>query len=207
MIPVSGGYSDEIGSVTDLKYQDESMDIVVTNPPNYDNIEYSSLSNFFYVLLKRMNKDLFPDVFQTPLTPRSNELILRSDLSKEKKVEAVKKLRKGLLKGWNEVNRVLKKNGILVVTFTHRSTEAWEQLFLTLHEANFYAVAIWPVLSELVTKFTQGSANVNVTLLIVCRKRGEREQVIGDYRNVLEELRGVVYKKAESFLRQKNIRC
>ena len=202
MIPVSGRYSDEIGSITDLKYQDESMDIVVTNPPNYDNIEYSSLSNFFYVLLKRMNKDLFPDVFQTPLAPKSDELILRPGLSKEKKVEAIKKLRKGLLKGWKEVNRVLKKNGILVVTFTHRSTEAWEQLFLTLHEANFYAVAIWPVLSELVTKFTQGNANVNVTLLIVCRKREEREQVIGDYRNVLDELRGVVYKKAESFFKQ-----
>ena len=203
MIPVFGGYSDKIGSVTDLKHQDESMDIVVTNPPNYDNIEYSSLSDFFYVLLKRMNKDLFPDVFQTPLTPKDNELILRTGLSKEKKVEAIKKLREGLLKGWKEVNRVLKKNGILVVTFTHRSTEAWELLLLTLHKANFYTVAIWPVLSELVTKYTQRSANVNVTLLIVCRKRGEREQVTGNYRNVLDELRSVVYKKAESFFKQK----
>ena len=202
MIPVSGGYSDEIRSVTDLKYPDESMDIVVTDPPYYDYIEYASLSDFFYVLLKRMDKGLFPDVFQTPLTPKGSELILKKGLSKEKKVEAIEELRKGLLKGWREVNRVLKKNGILVVMFTHRSTEAWEQLFLTLHEANFYAVATWPVLSELVTKSTQGSANVNVTLLIVCRKREEREGIIGDYRDILDELRHVVYKKAESFFKQ-----
>ena len=202
MIPISGVYSDYIGTVANLKYQDESIDIVVTDPPYHDYIEYASLSDFFYVLLKRMNEKLFADVFQTPLTPKSNELILRQELSGKKKELSMEKLKGKLLKGWQEVNRVLKANGILVVMFTHRSTEAWEQLFVTLHRAEFYAVATWPVLSERVTKYTQGRANVNITLLIVCKKRNKTEQAIGDYRDVQEELRVVVYEKADAFFKQ-----
>ena len=202
MIPVFGQYSDDIRSVTDLKYPTESIDIVVTDPPYYDYIEYSSLSDFFYVLLKRMNKNLFTDVFQTPLTPKSNELILRQGLSGKKKELDIEKLKGELLRSWQEINRVLKTNGILVVMFTHRSTEAWEQLFLTLHEADFYAVATWPVLSEQVTKYTQGRGNVNVTLLIVCRKRNKAGQIVGDYRDVQEELRTIVYEKANTFFKQ-----
>ena len=202
MISVSGGYSDDIRSVTDLKYPDESIDIVVTDPPYYDYIEYSSLSDFFYVLLKRMNRNLFANVFQTPLTPKGDELILRQGLSRKKKELGMEKLKEGLLKGWQEVNRVLKTEGILVVMFTHRGTEAWEQLFITLHKADFYAVATWPVLSEQVARYTQGRANVNVTLLIVCKKRNKTEQIIGDYRDVQEELRTIVYEKANTFFKQ-----
>ena len=202
MIPVSGKYSDDIRSVTNLKYPDESIDIVVTDPPYYDYIEYSSLSDFFYVLLKRMNKDLFMNIFRTPLTPKGSELIIRQGITGKKKELNMEKLKEGLLKGWQEVNRVLKTNGTLVVMFTHRGTEAWEQLFITLHRADFYAVATWPVLSEKVTKYTQGRANVNVTLLIVCKKRNKTEQTIGDYRDVQEELRTVVYEKANTFFKQ-----
>ena len=202
MIPISGEYNDSIGTVTDLKHPAESIDIIVTDPPYHDYIEYSSLSDFFYVLLKRMNKNLFTDVFQTPLTPKGNELILRQELSGKKKGLDSEKLKGKLLKGWQEVNRVLKTNGILVIMFTHRSTEAWEQLFITLHKAEFYAVATWPVLSERVTKYTQGRANVNVTLLIVCKKRNKIGQAIGDYRDVQEELRTIVYQKASTFFKQ-----
>ena len=203
MVSTPGKYKDDMGCVTNLGCADNSIDIVVTDPPYYDNIEYSSLSDFFYVLLKRMLKDLLPDVFQTPLTPKNSEMILRQGLGKEQGKVNMRKLQSGLLNGWNEVHRVLKDNGILVVMFTHRSTKAWEQLFLTLHEAKFYAVATWPVLSERVSKNAKKRANVNITLLIVCRKRGKRQQAIGDYRTVQEELQSLVRKKAEAFFKQK----
>ena len=202
MIPVYGKYKDHVGSVTDLRHPDEFIDLVVTDPPYYDYIEYASLSDFFYVLLKRMLKKPLFDIFQTPLTPKNDELILKKGLSKKDKEIGIKRLEDGLLRGWKEVNRVLKKEGLLVVMFTHRSTKAWEQLFMTLHKAGFYAVATWPVLSERLTKYTQGRANVNTTLLIVCRKRNKEEQVAGDYRDVSEELWKTVDKKAKSFSRQ-----
>ena len=203
MIPVQNGeYNDNLMSVTNLKYRNNSFDLIITDPPYYDYAEYSSLSDFFYVLLKRMIKKPLLNIFKTPLTPKNNELILKQKLSKKDKEVGIKKLEIELLRGWKEVARVLKRDGILVVMFTHRSTDAWEQLFLTLHKASFYAVATWPVLSERLTKYSQERANVNVTLLIVCRKRDSSLQTRGDYRDVLDELRTKVYEKAKFFFEQ-----
>ncbi|MCD6122307.1 MAG: DUF1156 domain-containing protein, partial [Spirochaetales bacterium] len=49
-------------SAADLPYQDNYFDAVLTDPPYYDNVPYSYLSDFFYVWLKRSLGDLYPDL-------------------------------------------------------------------------------------------------------------------------------------------------
>ena len=58
-------------SATSLPYPEKYFDAVFTDPPYYDNVPYSYLSDFFYVWLKRSIGDLYPDLFSTPLTPKS----------------------------------------------------------------------------------------------------------------------------------------
>ena len=66
------------GSATELPYPDNYFDAVFTDPPYYDNVGYSYLSDFFYVWLKRSVGDLYPDLFVTPLTPKSKEIVAYS---------------------------------------------------------------------------------------------------------------------------------
>lgn len=49
--------------------------MVCTDPPYYDNIPYADLSDFFYVWLRRCLKNIYPDLFNTILVPKSHELI------------------------------------------------------------------------------------------------------------------------------------
>ena len=49
--------------------------LVSTDPPYYDNIGYSDLSDFFYVWLRRSLKPIFPDLFTTLAVPKANELV------------------------------------------------------------------------------------------------------------------------------------
>ena len=49
--------------------------IVSTDPPYYDNIGYADLSDFFYVWLRRSLKPVFPELFSTIATPKSDELV------------------------------------------------------------------------------------------------------------------------------------
>lgn len=49
--------------------------IVSTDPPYYDNIAYADLSDFFYVWLRRGLKGVFPDLFSTLASPKSDELV------------------------------------------------------------------------------------------------------------------------------------
>ena len=48
---------------------------ISTDPPYYDNIEYSDLSDFFYVWLKRNCGKIFPDIFRFLSTPKREELV------------------------------------------------------------------------------------------------------------------------------------
>jgi len=67
-----------LGTATKLQYPNNYFDAVITDPPYYDNVPYSYLSDFFYVWLKRTIGDLYPDLFATPLTPKSEEIVAYS---------------------------------------------------------------------------------------------------------------------------------
>ena len=49
--------------------------VVSTDPPYYDNIGYSDLSDFFYVWLRRCLQGIHPSVVSTMLTPKAEELV------------------------------------------------------------------------------------------------------------------------------------
>jgi len=61
-------------SATELPYPDDYFDAVFTDPPYYNNVPYADLSDFFYVWLKRGIGDFYPELFMTPLTPKSKEI-------------------------------------------------------------------------------------------------------------------------------------
>ena len=49
--------------------------VVSTDPPYYDNIGYSDLSDFFYVWLRKSLRTIHPSVVGTMLTPKADELV------------------------------------------------------------------------------------------------------------------------------------
>ena len=49
--------------------------VVSTDPPYYDNIGYADLSDFFYVWLRHSMRLIFPDLFATVRTPKTEELV------------------------------------------------------------------------------------------------------------------------------------
>ena len=73
-----------------------------------------------------------------------------------------------------ECQRVLKRDGIMTVMFTHKKTSAWDALTKGLMEAGFVITASWPVSTE-----AQGSLHIKdkaaakSTIFLVCRPRGD----------------------------------
>ncbi|MFD2792921.1 DUF1156 domain-containing protein [Promicromonospora vindobonensis] len=49
--------------------------LVSTDPPYYDNIGYSDLSDYFYVWLRRSLRDVHPTLFASMLVPKAEELV------------------------------------------------------------------------------------------------------------------------------------
>ncbi|WP_136246346.1 DUF1156 domain-containing protein [Mycobacterium intracellulare] len=49
--------------------------LISTDPPYYDNVGYSDLSDYFYVWLRRSLRSTYPELFQTMLVPKAQELV------------------------------------------------------------------------------------------------------------------------------------
>ena len=162
-------------SATSPPYPDNFFDAVFTDPPYYDNVPYSYLSDFFYVWLKRTVGDLYPDLFATPLTPKSEEIVTYSHGSEGFK--GGKKFFEDMItKAFGEISRVLKPEGIACIVFAHKSTEAWETIINALLRSGLYLTASWPVHTEMKARLrAKESAALASSIYMVCRKRTENK--------------------------------
>ena len=193
-------------SATSLTYSDNFFDAVFTDPPYYDNVPYADLSDFFYVWLKRTIGNLYPELFSTPNTPKSKEIIAELPLLRGmKKEEAAlliqgiktkEKFEKMLKKSFQEIYRVLKPNGIVTIVYAHKSTEGWETLINSLIDSGLVVTASWPINTEMHARLrAHESAALASSIYIIARKM--KRESTGFYNNIKEELKIYLYEKLE----------
>jgi putative DNA methylase len=192
------------GSAAALPFPDKHFDAVVIDPPYADNVPYADLSDFFYVWLRRTVGDLYPEAFPTPLTPKEEEAVVnpaRFGGKKQGEQIAQRHYQRLMQHSFAEIYRVLKPDGMAVVMFTHRSTEAWESLIRSLLDAGLYPTASFPVHTEMEASTHQrGKGAIQSTILMACRRRPEQASV-GWYGQVQAELRRVIPERLEEFWR------
>lgn len=184
-------------SATSLPYPDNHFDAVVTDPPYYDNVPYSYLSDFFYVWLKRTVGDLYPELFATPLTPKSEEIVAYSNGNGG--VEAGKKFFEEMIaRAFREICRVLKPDGIAVIVFAHKTTEAWETIINALLASGLYLTASWPIDTEMQGRLrAKESAALASSIYMVCRKRVSKETAY--FSEIKAELEQRIHIKLNQF--------
>lgn len=183
-------------SATELEYEDNSLDAVITDPPYYDNVAYADLSEFFYVWLKRIVGDIYPDLFSTPLVPKDNEAILEPKRHGGKE-KAINFFEEKLENSFHEMHRVIKPNGIAVIVYAHKTTEGWESMLTGLVNAGFIVTGSWPIHTEMKSRLVASrAATLASSIYMVCRKT-EREEV-----GFWSDIQGQVKKRVEEKLEQ-----
>jgi len=181
-------------SATSLPYPDNYFDAVFTDPPYYDNVPYSYLSDFFYVWLKRTIGDLYPELFSTPLTPKSKEIVAYTN---ERTWEEAKTFfEENLKKSFQEIYRVLKPNGITTIVLYPQINFWLETLINSLLDSGLVVKASWPIDTEMKARLrAKESAALASSIYFVCRKM-KREET-GWFNEVKEEIKKHIYQKLE----------
>lgn len=186
------------GTATALPWPDDFFDAVLTDPPYYDNVPYSDLSDFFYVWLKRTLGDLYPDLFATPLTPKSEEMVADASKAGGSMDAAMQQFEQKLTQAFREIHRVLKPDGIAVIVFAHKTTAAWETVIQALLEAGLYLTASWPIHTEMRSRLrAQESAALASSIYMVCRKR--TTDAVGEFPTVRREIEQRIRQKLAQF--------
>jgi putative DNA methylase len=171
-------------SATEIQFPDNFFDAVITDPPYYDNVPYSYLSDFFYVWLKRSIGHLYPELFSTLLTPKSKEIVAYSRSPGGGKQFFESMLKKSLI----EIHRVLKPNGITVIVYAHKSTEGWETLINSLLDSGLVVTAAWPINTEMKTRLNATQTAALASSIYMVAGKYEKK-LIGFYRDIKSDLK------------------
>ena len=148
---------------------ENEFDAVITDPPYYDNIIYSELSDYFYVWQKVVLEQEY-DCFTEKQTPRVESIVTNPYLDK-----TAEDFEHEMGEALAVINRVLKSDGKLVFTYHHSDSESWGELLRSLCNNEFEVTATYPVNSDL-NKFTKGEA-VSFDIVIVARPSDERQPI------------------------------
>ena len=194
---VGGGATLECLSATDLSaISDESYDLVITDPPFGGLLHYSELSDFFYVWLRLVLRDHYPEIFASEYTPKALEAVANRARQPDDPDKYYQRL---LTAAWSEANRILKPGGLLAFTFHHSDDAPWVAVLESLFDAGYYLESTYPIRSdEIKGRGEFGSRKIEYDIIHVCRKRVEapapvswakmRREVIRDVRQLKDIL-------------------
>ena len=154
--------------------------VVSTDPPYYDNIGYSDLSDFFYVWLRRCLHGVHPSVVSTMLTPKAEELVA-NPYRHDGKENAAKFFVDGFNTVFHRICQGANPDVPMTVYYAYKQQEAgregtsstgWHTLLDGLIGAGWEVTATWPVRSELTNRMlSQGTNALASSIVLACRPR------------------------------------
>ncbi len=183
-------------SADSLPFQEKTFDAIITDPPYYDAVPYSDLSDYFYVWLRRAIGEVHPEALATELTPKRSEMIQNPVAMKTAEF-----FESAMSRAFGEMHRTLKDDGIMVLVFAHKSTSAWETLLKALLDNNLVVTASWPIETEKPGRTRAiGSAALASSVFIVCRKRSAHDEGFLD--DVEPNLKSRLHERLDYFWSQ-----
>ena len=170
---------------------DEAARVWFTDPPYYDAVAYSGLSDFFFVWLKRTlpGHPLLRDPFEPDngVTPKKRELIVDTR-DRTVGVHTSNFYEERMSHAFTEGRRVLREDGIGSVVFAHKTTEGWEALLSGMIRGGWTITGSWPIATEMASRLrARDSAALATSVHLVCRPRPV-DAPVGDWAAVLREL-------------------
>jgi adenine-specific DNA methylase len=167
---------------------ESEYDAVITDPPYYNNVIYSELSDYFYVWQKILLESTY-DCFVPEHTPRSDSIVVNPATNKRSEDFEAE-----LNEAFTTIHRGLKDDGVLAFTYHHSDSESWGELLQALCDTGFEVTATYPVSADL-NKFSKGE-QVSFDIVIVARKVGDRQPISWN------SLRRNIYRTAQKTHKQ-----
>jgi len=165
------------GDSSRLPMPDASVDAVITDPPYFDFVHYSELSDFFFAWLAPVLKARYP-------------WFSRADSSDKGEVQHKDPhmFARQLASVLSECRRVLKDDGVLAFSFHHSRAEGWAAIYEAVTTAGLSVIAAHPVHAELRAASPKNAAKDPISLdaILVCKKQPSARASQFDQRMIID---------------------
>ena len=154
----------------------ENGPVIVTDPPYYDNISYAELSDYFYVWLRPILRNIYPELFAGILVPIEEEMtaVPRFDNPRERFEQLL-----------NKTLRLVRERcspefpSSIFYAYKQqeeeregRASTGWDTMLTALVDSGFQLVGTWPMRTERAARSNALSANTLASsVVLVCRPR------------------------------------
>jgi len=183
--------ANSIGSVSqkDARNADYSNMVVSTDPPYYDNVPYADLSDYFYAWMRPALKSVYPNLFGTVATPKSEELV--ADQMRQGGQDAASKyFEDGFKDVFKNIVEKTEADSVLTVYYAFKQTDSvsddgtsvstgWETILSALIDSGLAITATWPVKTEGAGRIRSiGSNALASSIVLACRRRATNAEVL-----------------------------
>ena len=206
-MPTNGGEVYQADATTTIHAADNPL--IVMDPPYYDNIQYAELSDFFYVWLRPLLRDTYPNLFAGMTTPRDEEVVAAPRF--EKPTQHFEKL---LSKALVRMRQYCSDKFPSSIFYAYKQQEdgqngktstGWETMLVAVINAGFQVVATWPLRTERITGLKGDKNALASSIVLVCRSRsGDAPPITRT--ELLQELKKEIPAALERLTRIANIR-
>jgi len=175
------------GRVSQADASTRSFDgsLVSTDPPYYDNIGYSDLSDYFYVWLRRSLRSVHPALFGTVLVPKAEELVA-NPYRHGGKDGASRFFEDGFRHVFARARESANEDYPITVYYAFKQAElesegiastGWATLLDGMIRSGWAITATWPVRSEMSNRMIASGTNALASSIVLAlRPRHETAQ-------------------------------
>jgi putative DNA methylase len=185
--------------------------LVSTDPPYYDNIGYATLSDFFYVWLRRTIGNLYPDLFSTVFVPKSQELTASPGRFDGDRLKAKEHFESGFRHAFTALRDKMDQRFPLTVYYAFKQsdedsgtdsetldssapatidlTTGWETLLQALIASGFQITGTWPVRASQKWRMVAMGSNALASYIVLACRRRDREAPVTTRKEFMHVLR------------------
>jgi putative DNA methylase len=171
--------------------------VLSTDPPYYDNIGYSDLSDYFYVWLRRSLRDIHPGLFSTILVPKAEELV--ANPYRHDGADGAKRFfEHGFEQVFARARQSTSGEFPIAVYYAFKQSETdeggdastgWETILGSIVRAGWQVTATWPMRSELATRIRNIGSNALATSVVLSLRPRPEGAPITDRRGFIAAMK------------------
>ena len=191
-------------------FDDPKLPIISTDPPYYDNVPYSNISDYFYIWLRRTIRDIYPELFATINVPKMPELVA-NQFRHGSKEKAYTFFMTGMQAAITRMREASHPTFPVTIYYAFKASETgdddttssigWVTFLQAVIDSGFSITGTWPMRTEMgARRMAVGNNALASSVVLVCKKK-EHDAPVVTRREFLRELNAVLPEALEDMTR------